>query len=143
MLFIETKEVFDKYCRSNRSQIPLCLLIKGIKIIHLWFFCVFSCLKRRALLILGLRIKRGIGSRKPMLRKLRIVKNSISRKFAGIFFLLMSGTILLCWFLNITFLEKFYIRDKQTALLNAYAFINSAIEQGTFDSEEFELEFHL
>ena len=75
-----------------------------------------------------------------MLRKLRIVKNSISRKFAGIFFLLMSGTILLCWFLNITFLEKFYIRDKQTALLNAYAFINSAIEQGTFDSEEFELE---
>lgn len=75
-----------------------------------------------------------------MLRKMRIVKNSISRKFAGIFFLLMSGTILLCWFLNITFLEKFYIRDKQTALLNAYAFINSAIEQGTFDSEEFELE---
>lgn len=75
-----------------------------------------------------------------MLRKMRIVKNSISRKFAGIFFLLMAGTILLCWFLNISFLEKFYIRDKQAALLNAYTFINSAIEQGTFDSEEFELE---
>ena len=75
-----------------------------------------------------------------MFEKMRIVKNSISRKFAVIFFLLMAGTILLCWFLNISFLEKFYIRDKQAALLNAYAFINSAIEQGTFDTEEFELE---
>ena len=75
-----------------------------------------------------------------MFEKMRIVKNSISRKFAVIFFLLMAGTILLCWFLNISFLEKFYIRDKQAVLLNAYAFINSAIEQGTFDTEEFELE---
>jgi len=68
------------------------------------------------------------------------MNNSISRKFAGIFFILMAGTILLCWFLNITFLEKFYIQDKQNALLDAYKFINSSVEQGIFDTEEFELE---
>ena len=52
----------------------------------------------------------------------------------------MIGTILLCWFLNITFLERFYIRDKQNALLNVYDYINASIEKGTFDSEDFGLE---
>ena len=72
--------------------------------------------------------------------KIKRINNSISRKFAGIFLALMAGTILLCWFLNITFLEKFYIQDKQNTLLDAYKFINDAVEQGTFDTEEFELE---
>ena len=47
------------------------------------------------------------------------MRHSISRKFTLIFILLMTGTILLCWFLNISFLEKYYIHDKQKALLNA------------------------
>lgn len=68
------------------------------------------------------------------------IKHSISRKFTFIFVLLMAGTILLCWFLNISFLERFYIRDKQNVLLNAYQVINDAVEDGIFDSEEFELE---
>jgi len=77
---------------------------------------------------------------KHMRKHTKRMNNSISRKFAGIFFILMAGTILLCWFLNITFLEKFYIQDKQNALLDAYKFINSSVEQGIFDTEEFELE---
>ena len=72
--------------------------------------------------------------------KIKRINNSISRKFAGIFLALMAGTILLCWFLNITFLEKFYIQDKQNTLLDAYKFINDAVEQGTFDTEEFDQE---
>ena len=72
--------------------------------------------------------------------KLKWVKYPISRKYTKIFFLLMSGTILLCWFLNITFLETFYIKDKQSALLNIYQYINTAVENGTFDSEEFGIE---
>lgn len=68
------------------------------------------------------------------------MRHSISRKFTFIFILLMTGTILLCWFLNISFLEKYYIHDKQNALLNAYHVINKAIEDEVFYTEEFELE---
>lgn len=75
-----------------------------------------------------------------MFHKNKNIKHSISRKYTLIFILLMSGTILLCWFLNISFLERFYIQDKQNALLNAYNIINKAVEEDRFDSEEFELE---
>lgn len=68
------------------------------------------------------------------------MRHSISRKFTFIFILLMTGTILLCWFLNISFLEKYYIHDKQNALLNAYQVINESIEDEMFDTEEFGLE---
>ena len=56
------------------------------------------------------------------------LRHSISRKFTLTFILLMLGTISLCWFLNISFLGKYYIYDKQNSLLNAYQVINSAIE---------------
>jgi len=68
------------------------------------------------------------------------MRHSISRKFTFIFIMLMLGTILLCWFLNNSFLEKYYISDKQNALLNAYQVINTAIEEETLDTEEFGLE---
>ena len=73
-----------------------------------------------------------------MSKKKRI--RSISRQFTMIFIGLMTGTILLCWFLNITFLEDFYISDKQETLLNAYNTINSAAKQGTLNTEEFNLQ---
>ena len=73
-------------------------------------------------------------------RRKKHMRHSISRKFTLIFILLMTGTILLCWFLNISFLEKYYIHDKQNALLNAYRMINKAIEEEIIDTEEFGLE---
>ena len=73
-------------------------------------------------------------------RRKKHMRHSISRKFTRIFILLMAGTILLCWFLNISFLEKYYIHDKQNALLNAYRMINKAIEEEIIDTEEFGLE---
>ena len=68
------------------------------------------------------------------------IRHSISRKFTLIFLGLMTGTILLCWFLNISFLEDYYIYDKQNALLNAYHIMNKAIEDETINTEEFGLE---
>ena len=65
---------------------------------------------------------------------------SISRQFTIIFIGLMAGTILLCWFLNITFLEDFYIWDKKATLLNAYNTINNSAKQGTLNTEEFDLQ---
>lgn len=66
--------------------------------------------------------------------------HSISKEFTTIFFCLMAGTILLCWFLNISFLEDFYISDKKDALLNAYNTINMAAKDGTLGTEEFDLQ---
>lgn len=65
---------------------------------------------------------------------------SISRQFTTIFIALMAGTILLCWILNITFLEDFYIKDKKETLLNAYYVLNTAAKQGTMNTEKFDLQ---
>ncbi len=66
-------------------------------------------------------------------------KHSIRRQFAGIFIGLMAGTVLLCWFLNNTFLERYYITNKQTVLLDVYADLQRAVETGTLDSESYDL----
>lgn len=68
---------------------------------------------------------------------------SISRQFTVIFIGLMTGTILLCWFLNITFLEDFYISDKEDSLLNVYHIINDAAKEGTLNTEEFDLQLQM
>ena len=72
--------------------------------------------------------------------KTKKVIHSLSRQFTGIFFALMAGTILVCWFINITFLEDFYISDKKDALLNAYSVINNAAKEGKMGTEDFELQ---
>lgn len=68
---------------------------------------------------------------------------SISRQFTMIFIGLMAGTILLCWFLNITFLEDFYISDKEDSLLDVYQIINDAAKEGTLNTEEFDLQLQM
>lgn len=72
--------------------------------------------------------------------KRRNVKHSIKKQFAGIFIGLMAGTILLCWFINSTLLEGYYMRNKQQALHSAYERINAASSNGNLTSEEFDIE---
>lgn len=69
------------------------------------------------------------------------MKYSIRRQFAAVFCLLMAGTILLCWFINNTFLEGYYLNNKQTALRNVYQFINTASNRETIGTDEFDIEF--
>lgn len=69
------------------------------------------------------------------------MKYSIRKQFAGVFCLLMMGTILLCWFINNTFLEKYYLNNKQNALFGAYHYMNEASNEGTIGTEEFDIEF--
>lgn len=69
------------------------------------------------------------------------MKYSIKRQFAGIFGLLMVGTILLCWFINNTFLERYYMNDKQKALLETYQVLNRASNEEKIGTEEFDIEF--
>ncbi len=74
------------------------------------------------------------------MKKNKHIKHSINRQFAFIFIALMACTILLCWFLNNTFLENYYIHDKQKVLLNAYTTVNKAANEGIINTDEFDLE---
>jgi len=53
----------------------------------------------------------------------------------------MAGTILLCWFINNTFLERYYINNKKHAMLEAYRVINASSNNGTLASDEFDIQF--
>ena len=57
-----------------------------------------------------------------------------------IFIALMTGTIVLCWFLNSTLLEKYYTSNKQNVLLTAYRNINEATSKGNTNSDTFKIE---
>lgn len=67
------------------------------------------------------------------------MKYSIKKQIACIFIGLMAGTILLCWFINSTFLEKYYVSSRIKVILSAYEQINLAIENGNITSEEFDV----
>lgn len=69
------------------------------------------------------------------------MKYSIRRQFAAVFCLLMTGTILLCWFINNTFLEGYYLNKKQASLLSVYQYINTASNRETIGTDEFDIEF--
>ena len=68
------------------------------------------------------------------------MKYSIKQQLAFIFIAVMAGTIILCWFINNTFLEKFYINNKTTAIKSAYDSINEAANTGDISSEGFDVE---
>ena len=69
------------------------------------------------------------------------MKYSIRKQFALVFGLLMAGTILLCWFINNTFLEEYYLRNKQKAMMDAYQSVNEASNEGIINTETFDIEF--
>jgi len=68
------------------------------------------------------------------------MKHSIRRQFATIFITLMAATIVMCWLLNTTLLEKYYIENKKDVLLSAYQSINDASNAGNTSSEQFQIE---
>lgn len=53
----------------------------------------------------------------------------------------MAGTILLCWFINNTFLEKYYLNNKMQAMMDAYHVINTSSNEGTLATENFDIQF--
>ena len=55
-----------------------------------------------------------------------------------IFFFLMLGAIGLCWIINSTFLERYYIREKRIVLTEIYREVNEAAVNNSIDSDEFD-----
>lgn len=56
-------------------------------------------------------------------------KGSLTRELAVILVGLVAGTIMLCWFINTSFLEKYYMLNKQDSR-RRYDVINGASEHG-------------
>jgi len=69
------------------------------------------------------------------------MKHSIKIQFALIFIGLMSATVFFCWFINNTFLETYYMNKKQNTLMTIYHRLNAALEDGSIDTEDFDIEF--
>ncbi len=65
------------------------------------------------------------------------MKPSIRRQFALIFSGLMAGIVLLCLFINIMFLERYYIRSKTEVIRDAYETIRQAASADSYDQENF------
>lgn len=65
------------------------------------------------------------------------MKYSIRRQMLFIFILVMTGTVMLCWFLNKGLLGRYYLHNKQQMLETAYLNINEAASNGSIQSQEF------
>ncbi len=61
-------------------------------------------------------------------------KHSITRKITCIIIGIVTGTVFLCWFLNTTLLEGYYVNSKQDNLKEAFHAVNEAAWEGTLYS---------
>ena len=68
------------------------------------------------------------------------MKRSIKQEIALVFIAVMTGTIVLCWIINSSFLENYYIENKKMAINAAYLRINEVVENGSITSEDFDIE---
>lgn len=64
------------------------------------------------------------------------MKKSIRRQIATIFIALVSSVLLISILINSWFLEDFYVRNKQTALIQVYNQMNTAANEGNLTSEK-------
>jgi signal transduction histidine kinase len=67
---------------------------------------------------------------------------SLKKEIASVFIILMTSTLFLCWFVNNTFLDDYYISNKENVLLSAYQTINKAGNDGRLTSDEFSIQFN-
>lgn len=66
---------------------------------------------------------------------------SLTSQLVIVMLLLVAGTIVFCLILNSTFLESYYFNNKKNELLDGYGVINTACQEGTLESEEFDIPF--
>jgi len=68
-------------------------------------------------------------------------KVSLSIKLTITMLLLLAGILGLCWLLNHTFLERFYMYEKQNTLLETYSVLVNASEEGVLGADVFDVTF--
>lgn len=67
------------------------------------------------------------------------MRHSITRKITAIMISIVAGTVLLCWFINTTLLESYYIEHKQKTLLDTFDMVYKESEKGRTDEDEFQI----
>ncbi len=65
------------------------------------------------------------------------VQHSVRLQFSLIFIGLMTGVVLLCWFINSMFLGQYYMNTKTKVIMSAYWTISQAANSDTYSTEEF------
>lgn len=69
------------------------------------------------------------------------LQSSLRTEIAVILIGLLAGTVLLCWFLNTTFSEKYYMLNKQNALVDGFDIMDEASANGQLTSRDFDITF--
>lgn len=67
------------------------------------------------------------------------IRHSLTGKITLIMVCLVAGTALLCWILNNTLLERYYISNKQRSLQKVYEFTSSSLGDGSFYEDGFRI----
>ncbi|MBP3280367.1 MAG: two-component sensor histidine kinase, partial [Butyrivibrio sp.] len=66
--------------------------------------------------------------------------HSIRFEISVVFLAIMVGTFVICLFVNLFFMERFYIQNKREAIIAAYRSISNAIQNGDITSADFDEE---
>ena len=64
------------------------------------------------------------------------MKRSITWKITAIMVSIVAGTVLLCWFINTSLLETYYVENKQQKLLETFEMVNEASRGGQIGGRE-------
>ena len=68
-------------------------------------------------------------------------KGSLTKELVFIIVALVAGTILLCYVLNATLIERYYITNKQNTLLEGFEVIDEASASGELNTPAFDVAF--
>ena len=85
------------------------------------------------------------GKKKKSRKKIRIVPKEIKLSIRGqisvVFIGLMALVVLLTWIVNSTCLEKYYLWNKEKAILASYENFNEASKEGIISSDSYDIEW--
>lgn len=70
----------------------------------------------------------------------RGMRHSLTGRITAVMICLVAGTALLCWILNNTLLERYYITNKQRSLQRVYEFTTASLADGSFYEETARIE---
>lgn len=68
-------------------------------------------------------------------------RKSLTRQIMLIVCILAAGAILVCWFLNTTLLESYYVMNKKAGMIESYQTISAASANDTLESADFDVTF--
>ena len=69
------------------------------------------------------------------------MKRSLTRQITSIVSLLVAGAIVLCWILNSTLLENYYIMNKKKGMIESYQTISNASADDLLNTDDFDVTF--